>query len=157
MNIGHPASLIFFSHLPCYPEDSGALPNVAFVIPNTCNDTHNSDCPLSRGDAWLSRQVPEMLHAVGPRGLVIVTWDEDDYTSHNHILTTLNGPLVQQGLVSKRFLDHYGMLRTISDALDPAPFGMAANVAPITDVWLPEAIAKQAHPTTSATMGPHLQ
>jgi acid phosphatase len=138
-------------------ESRGALPNVAFVIPNTCNDSHNSDCPLSRGDAWLSGHVPEMLRAVGPRGLVIVTWDEDDYTSHNRILTTFNGPLVQQAHVSNRFLDHYGMLRTITDALGLAPFGMAANVAPITDVWLSEAIVKQERPTTAATLGPHLQ
>lgn len=34
---------------------------------------HN--CDVAAGDAFLSRTVPGLLRAVGPRGAVFVTWD----------------------------------------------------------------------------------
>src|SRR5262249_19710383 len=54
---------------------SGRLPDLAFVIPNDCNNTH--DCSVSTGDKWLADHVPAMLAALGPRGFLVLTWDED--------------------------------------------------------------------------------
>src|SRR5207245_981298 len=69
------------------------LPNLAIVVPNNCDNTH--DCPLATGDTWLSNNLPAMISAVGPYGLVILTWDEDDFTTVNRILTVFAGPMVK--------------------------------------------------------------
>ena len=120
-------------------ESLGTLPNLAFVIPNLCHDTHNKGCPISVGDEWLSEQVPRMLRAVGPRGLVVLTWDEDDKkSSGNHILTIFSGPLVKPGYVATQPINHCTILRTLCEALGLTAFGAAASEAPITDVWLQE-------------------
>jgi len=55
----------------------GTLPNLAMVVPNLCNDTHNycGQDTIQIGDDWLSQNLPMMIDGVGPRGVVIVTWD----------------------------------------------------------------------------------
>ncbi len=118
-----------------------SLPQLSYVIPNQCNNTH--DCSVTVGDTWLSNWLPTMIDAVGPNGLVILTWDEDDSHSSNHILTVFAGPLVRQGFVSPRTVTHYTVLRTICDALGIAPFGGAVGQTPIDDVWLlPTAVSE---------------
>jgi acid phosphatase len=112
----------------------GTLPNLAFVVPNQCNDQHS--CALATGDAWLSENVPPMLAAVGSRGVVILTYDEDDGSAGNRILTCVAGAPVRSNYVSTRTIDHYTLLRTLCDALGLAPFGAATGESPITDVWL---------------------
>jgi len=111
----------------------GTLPNLAFVVPNQCNDQHS--CALSVGDAWLSNNIPAMLHGVGPRGAVILTYDEDDGSAGNRILTCFAGDPVRVNYLSPTVIDHYTLLRTICDALGLAPFGAAVGETPITDVW----------------------
>ncbi len=110
-----------------------ALPRLAFVIPDQCHNSH--DCAPQDGDAWLSEQVPGLLRAVGPRGLVVLTWDEDDYSDDNHILTVFAGPLVRPGYASARFITHYSVLRTLCAGLGLAPFAGALADSAVTDVW----------------------
>ena len=110
-----------------------SLPNLAFVVPNNCHNTH--DCSLSSGDAWLQNELEPLIPAVGRRGLVVLTWDEDDHSADNHILTVFAGPLVRPGSVSDRRISHYTLLRTLCDALRIAPFAEAAAQSAITDVW----------------------
>jgi phosphatidylinositol-3-phosphatase len=113
---------------------NGTLPSLAFVIPNNCHNTH--DCDIATGDAWLAANLPPMIDGVGPQGLVILTWDEDDNSSGNHILTVFAGGSVQQGYTSTRTITHYTVLRTLTDALGILPIGAARNETPITDVWI---------------------
>jgi len=112
-----------------------ALPNLAFVIPNNCDNSHDGGCNVLVGDNWLAANLPAMRQAVGPAGLVLLTWDEDDSNSLNHVLTVFAGDSAKAGFVSTRLLTHYTVLRTICDALGIAPFGNAASESPITDVW----------------------
>jgi len=114
---------------------ANALPNLAFVIPNNCDNGHNEGCPLDTAAAWLASEMPAMLAAVGPRGLVALTWDEDDDTSGDHILTVLASPLVRPGTSSHRFANHYTLLRTLCVGLGLAPFGAALAESTIADVW----------------------
>ena len=114
---------------------ANTLPNLVFVIPNNCNNTHN--CTLAVGDTWLSNNIPALVTAAGPTGCVILTWDEDDSASFNRILTVFAGPAVNTGFVSPGAVTHYNVLRTICDALGLAPFGNAASATPITDIWVP--------------------
>ena len=112
----------------------GALPALAYVIPNMCDDMH--DCSTALGDAWLASNLPAMISAVGPQGLVIVTWDEDDKKSHNNILTVFAGPMLRAGYVSSRKISHYTVVRTVCEALGLTPFGLAALEPSIDDVWV---------------------
>jgi acid phosphatase len=129
------------SHERAYPDLAAAiagdsLPNLAFVIPNNCHNTHDGGpCDVAVGDQWLAANLPAMIAAAGPRGIVILTWDEDDFTVANHILTVFSGPPVKRGYVSARPITHYTVLRTICDGLGLPAFGAAKKEAPITDIW----------------------
>jgi len=127
------------------------LPKLAFVIPNNCHNAH--DCPLDSTDAWLAREMPQMLSAVGPNGLVVLTWDEDDNFSGNQILTVMMGPLVRPGAVSERFVNLYSLLRTICDGLNLEPFGAAVTERPITDIWVQATAAVDPPPASGPAIG----
>jgi phosphatidylinositol-3-phosphatase len=117
----------------------GTLPKLVFVIPNNCHNTHNSStpgCGVPDGDAWLAANLPAIRGALGPNGLLILTWDEDDNFAGNHILTVFAGPQVLPGAVSNRTITHYTVVRTICDALGLTPFAGAAAETPIDGVWL---------------------
>jgi hypothetical protein len=123
---------------------AGTLPGLAFVAPNMCDDMH--DCSTSTGDTWLANNLPAMIAAVGPRGLVILTWDEDDKSSANHILTVFAGAAVKANLVSTQTISHYTVVRTICDVLGLVPFGNAATEIAPTDIWNVPVTAVEPHP-----------
>ena len=127
-----------------------ALPKLAVVVPNNCHNTH--DCPLATGDGWLAEELPAMLLAVGRKGLVVLTYDEDDHSADNRILTVFAGPLVKPRNASDRRITHYTLLRTLCDGLGIEPFGEAVKEAPITDVWYP--VGAPAAPSPGARTGP---
>src|SRR5262249_25256023 len=79
---------------------AGTLPRLVFVIPNNTDNMH--DHSIQTGDQWLAEQMPRMLEAVGPRGVVVLTWDENDHGADNRILTVVSGAPVKAGFVSKR-------------------------------------------------------
>jgi hypothetical protein len=118
---------------------NGTLPNLAFVIPNTHDDSHDTGYGVSFGDQWLAANLPAMIDAVGPRGVVILTWDEDANNAGNRILTVFSGPLVKAGYVTTQgyILSHWNITRTIADALGIERPGLAASAVPIEDIWDP--------------------
>jgi hypothetical protein len=66
----------------------GDLPTVGMLVPNMCHNGHN--CSLATADRWLRHRVRAV--EAGPdfrsgRLTVVVTFDEDDYRSGNHVLT----------------------------------------------------------------------
>jgi hypothetical protein len=116
----------------------GTLPNLVFIIPNNCHNTHNSTtagCGLLDGDAWLAANLPAVIAALGPNGLLVLTWDEDDSSAGNHILTALVGPLVIPGVQSAQVVNHYTVVRMICEALGFPTFERATTEASITGVW----------------------
>jgi len=115
------------------PGDLSALPTVAFLIPNTCDDMH--DCPVSAGDAWSNRTLPRYVQwAASHHSLLIITFDEDNGTAANHIPTIMVGPMVRPGDTGQR-IDHDNLLRTLEDMYGLPPLAAAASSAPITGVW----------------------
>jgi hypothetical protein len=130
---------------------ANTLPNLSFVLPNNCHNGRNAGCTLSSADAWLAGELPAMISAVGPWGLVVLTWDEDDNLSGNRVLTVLAGPQVKPGFLSHRFVNHNTLLRTICDGLGIAPFGAAASELSITDVWVEQTTAVPGPPHTGRT------
>jgi hypothetical protein len=114
-----------------FPSDFSTLPTVSFVVPNLCNDMH--DCSVQTGDTWLQNHIDGYVQwAKTHNSLLILTWDEDDFTSANQIPTVFVGQMVQPGNYGEN-INHYNVLHTVEGM-----FGLAAlgNTAPaITDVW----------------------
>lgn len=118
---------------------ANTLPNLSYVIPNNCHNSHNSStpgCNTAAADAWLSTALPPIIAALGPNGLLILTWDEDDSASGNHILTIFLGPKVLPGAVSNLSVSHYSMVSTICASMGLPSINQAVFANPITDVWI---------------------
>jgi acid phosphatase len=116
-----------------FPTDLSSLPTVSFLIPNLCDDMH--DCSIAHGDAWARAHLS--AYAAWARthnSLLVVTFDEDEGTSANHIATMFVGPMVRAG-TSKQRIDHYSVLRTLEDMYGLAPLGQAAAATPISGIW----------------------
>jgi hypothetical protein len=110
----------------------GTLPPFVWITPNLCDDTH--DCAVGAGDRFLARTVPPLLHELGPRGMLVITWDEGSSdagccgrAAGGRVATVVAGPGVRRGARETRPLDSYGILRTIEDAFALPPLGAAAD------------------------------
>ena len=93
--------------------DDGTLPAFSFVTPNLCNDTH--DCPVKRGDVWLSAWLGRILTSRTYRAgntAVFVIWDEPGI-----IPNVVISPTTRPGTASDTPFDHYALLRTTEDML----------------------------------------
>ena len=115
-----------------------ALPNLSFVVPNNCHNSHNSStpgCTVADADAWLAANLPPILDELGPNGLLILTWDEDDGTAGNHILTGLVGARVVPGSIYTPLASHYAVTRLISDVLGLPLIGYGVLEEPILGIW----------------------
>jgi phosphatidylinositol-3-phosphatase len=108
------------------------LPQFALVVPDVCHDMH--DCGVPTGDRFLSRLVPRLLRRVGPRGFVVLTFDEGSTNAGccggsrgGKIPTIVAGPDVAVGARLDKQVDHYGVLRTIEDAMGLPHLGAAQD------------------------------
>jgi acid phosphatase len=113
------------------------LPSVAFVAPNQVNDMHNGNDPqaIINGDTRLGNNIESYRQwANTHNSLLIVTWDEDEFTTANHIATIFDGAHVLPGQYGET-INHYNVLRTIEAANGLPGIGGAANLSPITDAF----------------------
>jgi phosphatidylinositol-3-phosphatase len=119
--------------LTAFPTDFSQLPNLSFVIPNLQDDMH--DGSIAQGDQWLSTHLgPYLTWAATHNSLLVVTTDEDDNSHANHITTILAGAHIAPGQYPTR-TDHYGLLHTLLDSFNLAPFGGAASTPAISGIW----------------------
>ena len=116
-----------------FPTDFSQLPNVTFVVPNQQHDMHSGS--IAAGDTWLQHNLdPYVKWAPAHNSLLIVTWDEDDGSQANHILTLLVGAHITPGTYAET-INHYDILRTV-EALEGLPFtNNAASATTIADIW----------------------
>ena len=123
--------------LSALPTDYAKLPTVSIVVPNQLNDMHDGP-PLKsirQGDKWLKDHLDLYVRwAAGHNSLLVLTWDEDDGSSNNHIVTILVGPMVKHGAYDTR-IDHYNVLRTIAEIYDLRPPGESASKTAIRNIW----------------------
>lgn len=109
------------------------LPAVSFVIPNLCHDMH--DCSVAAGDTWLRAHISGYADwAMTHNSLLILTWDEDDGSQANHIMTIFAGQLVRPGSYAEP-ITHYSVLATIEASYGLPRDGQAAITTPITNIW----------------------
>ena len=116
-----------------FPTDFTQLPTVSFVMPNMTNDMH--DGTIAQGDAWLRDHLDAYVQwAKTHNSLLVVTWDEDDFSPNNQIPTMFVGPMVRQGIYSEP-INHLNVLRTLEDLYNLPHSGQSSSALPIDDVW----------------------
>ncbi len=109
------------------------LPKVCYVVPNLSDDMH--DGTVAQGDTWFNTNMQSYVTwAKTHNSLLILTWDEDDLSSSNQILTIFVGPMVKGASYSEH-ITHYSVLRTIEDMYSLPYAGSASSATTITDIW----------------------
>jgi hypothetical protein len=98
------------------------LPPFAWIEPGLCHGGH--DCPIDVVDAYLARLVPPLLRSLGPRGFLVVTFDEGKSyrgprgsRGGGRVATIVAGPRARRGARLSGPYDHYSLLATFEDAL----------------------------------------
>ncbi|HWG24072.1 alkaline phosphatase family protein [Actinospica sp.] len=118
-----------------FPSSSNysSLPTVSFVIPNLEDDMH--DGTISAADTWLNSNLSAYATwAKSNNSLLIVTWDEDDYTENNQVPTIFYGAGVTTGTYDEN-VDHYNVLATLETMYGLAEVGSSSGATTITDIW----------------------
>lgn len=116
-----------------FPKDFSKLPTVSFVMPDQNNDMH--DGSFATADDWLKTHIdPYVEWAFKNNSLLILTWDEGNGATGNHIVTLFIGPMVKAGSSAQR-IDHYSVLRTLLDFYDLPALGASADTTPIKEIW----------------------
>jgi hypothetical protein len=134
---------INFSNVPAsdslpfssFPGSSGysGLPTVSFVIPNLEDDMH--DGTIAAADTWLKTNLSAYATwAESNNSLLIVTWDEDDYSESNQIPTIFYGADVTTGTYDET-VTHYNVLATLETMYGLSEAGSSSGATTITDIW----------------------
>jgi acid phosphatase len=114
-------------------SDYSSLPTVSFVIPNLADDMH--DGTISAADTWLNSNLSAYATwAKSNNSLLIVTWDEDDYTENNQVPTIFYGAGVTTGTYDEN-INHYNVLATLETMYGLAEVGNSSGAATISDIW----------------------
>jgi phosphatidylinositol-3-phosphatase len=115
---------------------TGRLPRFGWLTPDLCNDAH--DCGLPTADRYLATIVPQILHAVGPHGFLVLTFDEgiSSQRGGGRIATILLGPDVRNGAKIGASYTHYSLLRTLEDAFGLAHLRAARQAQPLRAAFL---------------------
>jgi phosphatidylinositol-3-phosphatase len=117
-----------------FPGDLPALPDLSFVIPDLDHDMH--DGSIGDGDRWLRDHLGAYVSwAAAHNSLLLLTWDEDDRSESNRVVTVVTGAHVRPGRYVEP-IDHYRLFSTLEALEGVRSTGVppAAN-PPITSIW----------------------
>ncbi len=111
----------------------GNTARFSWITPDRCHDTH--DCTVAVGDEWLKQTVGEIMSSAAWKngGVLFITWDEDDGSATNRVLTLVVAsgyPHTQDN--NPR--DHYSLLAAIEDMMGVGRLGSAAQAQPLIDL-----------------------
>ncbi len=115
---------------------NGNAPLFIWITPDMCHDEHS--CAVSVGDEWLRQTAGKIMasKAWTANGVLFITWDEDDGSQDNKVLTLVVSPHGTHN-VSNQPYTHYSLLATIEDLLGVGRLGNAAQATPMSDVVRP--------------------
>lgn len=125
--------------MTAFPADFNKLPTLSFVIPNMDNDMHNVGGPgdaaaINRGDKWLEKNLSAYIKwAKTHNSLLIITYDEDQFTAKNQILTIFVGANIKPGKFDEK-IDHYSVLKTL-EAMYGLDFTQNKDAFAIKNIW----------------------
>lgn len=131
------AGVVPFTDLANDLQAATTTPNYAFITPNLCDDMH--DCSVRTGDTWLKDNLPAILASPACSSdtcLLVVTWDEDNGSQGNQVLTIFAGSGARTGGVSSSVsYSHFSLLRTIEDIFGlPTQTSNDAAASPMNDL-----------------------
>jgi hypothetical protein len=117
------------------------LPRFSWITLGLCHDGHY--CSTRFSDHYLTQFMPPLLRAVGPHGVVFITWDEG--TTNTGLGPGPGGghvPLIAAGGGTLRHsrsrlpANHYTLLHTIEDSFGLPPVRKAATapIAPLNRI-----------------------
>ena len=139
---GSPASGALASALT-----AGTLPSYSLLIPNLCNDGHNSCTGVPRvveQDIMIGAWMPAILASPDYRAgrlLVVITADTSQSAANGNLLATiLVSPDIPAGTTATARFDHYSLLRLDEELLGLPPLAnaaAAADMAPAFNLPLP--------------------
>jgi hypothetical protein len=96
------------------------MPRFSWIAPGVLHDGHNST--LAEADRYASMLVPKLLHALGPKGILYLTWDEGaakdwrgvgGQRGGGRIALIAAGGMARPHTRTAIAADHYALLRTI--------------------------------------------
>ena len=149
------ANDVDFSNLANDLKSPTTLASYVFITPNVLNDMH--DGTVQQGDTWLSNNVPAILQSAAftqQHSLLVVVWDEDDYSQSNQVAWVAVGYGVKKNYVSSVSYNHYSFLRTIEASWGlPTLTTTDGGASPMSDVFgstnvTPLAATAGANPTS---------
>lgn len=120
-----------------YDKDAarGALPNYVFYIPNTRNDGH--DTGVAYADRWYANKFSRYLsdaHFMKDT-ILISTFDESGHGHTNQVYTSIVGPAVHAGIISKS-VNIYSLLALIEENWNLGNLGKQdATATPIPNIF----------------------
>jgi phosphatidylinositol-3-phosphatase len=143
---------------------SGRLPDLAFIVPNQCNDQHgrgnagpfcnfdpSSDgtqaglnpALIHLGDVAVQRVVGAIHASPAWReghAAIVLLWDENDYSTApniNQVLTVVDTNYGLHGLKSAAYYNHFSLLRTLEAAFGLPCLNHACDrdVEPMSDLF----------------------
>jgi len=129
--------VVVFTTLANDLKSASTTPNYAFITPNLCNDMHN--CSVATGDAWLKSHLPAILNSPActvDKCLLMLTWDEDDGSQGNKVLTIFAGSGAKTGgVVSAKTYNHFSLLKTVETIFGlPTQTAKDAAASAMTDM-----------------------
>ncbi len=106
------------------------LPRLSWIAPDLANDGHNGSVGAS--DRYLAHVAPSVLRALGPRGVLFVTWDEGHGVAGpagGHIALIAAGGGARHGVSVATASTHYSLLATLESGLRLPALGHAADTS----------------------------
>lgn len=130
---------------------NSAVARYNFIIPNICNDGHDScppfNDPVQQVDNWLSLEVPKILNSEPYKnnGALFITWEES-IRPDQRIDMLVVSPLARGvGYSNSIYYTHSSLLRTLQEIFGVGPFlGDAANSTDLSDLFLQFGISRVA-------------
>lgn len=117
--------------------------NFMWLTPNLCNDIH--DCPISTGDTYLSKVVPNILNSslfTHQKAALFITFDEGNGycpingSSLDCVYSVWAGPVVKTNFQSTNQYNHYSFLKTLETVWKLPPLtSNDSNATPMTEFF----------------------
>ena len=112
----------------------GRMPAFTWIAPGVRHDGHNSS--LREADRYASGLLPQVFRALGPNGILYVTWDEARSSDTagvggapggGHVALIATGGAARRGATDAVPANHYALLRSIEVGFGLPALGSAGS------------------------------